>query len=83
MLRMLSVGPYQSNCYILGNEETKLGLIIDPGDEVFRIVNEVTKLKLSIKYIVITHGHIDHVGGAQELKKITKAPILIHSLDEP
>lgn len=83
MLRMLSVGPYQANCYILGCDKTKQGLIIDPGDEVFRIVNEITKLGLSIKYILITHGHIDHVGGAQELKKITKAPVMIHSLDEP
>ena len=83
MLRMLSVGPYQANCYILGNKNTRQGLIIDPGDEVIRIIKEVTKLELNIKYILITHGHIDHVGGAKELKQITKAPVLIHSLDEP
>ena len=81
MLRRLVVGPYQSNCYILGHKETKEGLVIDPGDEVFRIVKEISSLGLKISYILITHGHIDHVGGAKELKKITGAPVLIHRLD--
>ncbi len=70
MLRQLVVGPYQSNCYILGHKETKEGLVIDPGDEVFRIVKEISSLGLKIRYILITHGHIDHVGGAKELKKL-------------
>lgn len=60
---------------------TKEGAVIDPGDEVFRILNEITKLKLHIRYILITHGHFDHTGGAEELKNITKAPVFIHSLD--
>ncbi|MBL7203459.1 MAG: MBL fold metallo-hydrolase [Desulfobacteraceae bacterium] len=81
MLRQLVVGPYQSNCYILGHKETKEGLVIDPGDEVFRIVKEISRLGLKIRYILITHGHIDHVGGAKELKKITGAPVSIHPLD--
>jgi hydroxyacylglutathione hydrolase len=81
MLRKLVVGPYQANCYILGDKETGEGLVIDPGDEVFRIVKEISNLGLTIRYILITHGHIDHVGGAKELKEITKAPVWIHSLD--
>ena len=81
MLRQLVVGPYQANCYILGCKETKESLVIDPGDEVFRIIKEISSLGLNIRYTLITHGHIDHVGGAQELKKITKAPVLIHPLD--
>jgi len=81
MLRQIVVGPYQSNCYILGDEETKEGLVIDPGDEVFRIVKEISHLGLKIRYVLITHGHIDHVGGAQELRKITHAPVFIHPLD--
>jgi hydroxyacylglutathione hydrolase len=81
MLRKLVVGPYQSNCYILGCKQTKQGLVIDPGDEVLRIVKEITRAGLTIKYIAVTHGHIDHVGGVSELKRITKAPVLIHRLD--
>ena len=81
MLRKLVVGPYQSNCYILGCKNTLEGLVIDPGDDVIRIVKEVSKLELKIRYILITHGHIDHVGGAKELRRITKAPVWIHPLD--
>jgi hydroxyacylglutathione hydrolase len=83
MLRKLVVGPYQSNCYILGCDKTHLGVVIDPGDEAVRIVNEVCRNGLQILHILITHGHIDHVGAASELKRITKAPVLIHPLDAP
>jgi glyoxylase-like metal-dependent hydrolase (beta-lactamase superfamily II) len=81
MLRKLAVGPYQANCYILGCKNTKEGLVIDPGDEVFRIVKEISRLGLQIKYILLTHGHFDHTGGAQELQRITTAPVCIHPLD--
>jgi hydroxyacylglutathione hydrolase len=81
MLRKLVVGPYQANCYILGCKETKEGVVIDPGDEVLRIVKEISENGLKILYILITHGHIDHIGGAGELKQITKAPLYIHNLD--
>ncbi|MDP2646323.1 MAG: MBL fold metallo-hydrolase [Desulfobacterales bacterium] len=81
MLRKLVVGPYQSNCYILGNHDAREGLVIDPGDDVLRIVKEISKLALKIKYILITHGHVDHIGGVHELKRITGAPVLIHPLD--
>lgn len=81
MLRKLVVGPYQTNCYILGCKQTNQGLVIDPGDEVLRIVKEITRTALTITCIAITHGHIDHVGGVSELKRITKAPVLIHRLD--
>ena len=83
MLKKLVVGPYQANCYILGCKETKEGLVIDPGDEVFRIIKEISRNGLNILYILITHGHIDHTGCAGELKRITKAPLLIHALDAP
>jgi len=83
MLKKLVVGTYQANCYILGCKETKEGVVIDPGDEVLRIVKEISGNALKILYILITHGHIDHIGGAGELKQITKAPLFIHKLDAP
>lgn len=81
MLKKLVVGPIQANCYILGCKETKEGAVIDPGDEVPRIVKEISTSHFSIKYILLTHGHFDHSGGAKQLKKITNAPVLIHELD--
>ena len=83
MLKKLVVGPYQANCYIVGFKATKEGLVIDPGDEVVRIAREISKAGLTIRSILITHGHIDHISGAEELRRITKAPLLIHALDAP
>ena len=81
MLKKLAVGLYQANCYILGCKETKEGLVIDPGGDVFHIVNEITKMDLVIKHILITHGHFDHTGGVNELRRITKAPVYLHPAD--
>ncbi len=81
MLRKLVINPFQSNCYILSCKNTKEGLIIDPGGEVFAITKEITRQKLKIRYILLTHFHLDHTAGAKEMKTITKAPVWIHSLD--
>jgi len=81
MLKMMAVGPIQSNCYILGCNKTKEGTVIDPGGDAFKIVREVSSARLKIKYILITHGHFDHTGAAKELKGIIKAPVWIHRLD--
>ncbi|MBN1104026.1 MAG: MBL fold metallo-hydrolase [Deltaproteobacteria bacterium] len=83
MLRKLVVGPYQANCYILGSKETGEGLVIDPGDDVMHIAKEIAHHGLRIRHILITHGHFDHTGGVSELRRITKAPVLIHPLDAP
>jgi hydroxyacylglutathione hydrolase len=83
MLRKIVVGPFQTNCYILGHEPSKEGIVIDPGDDVFKIVGEISKLRLRISHILITHGHMDHVGGVKEIKRITKAPVYIHTYDAP
>lgn len=83
MLRKIVVGLYQANCYVLGNKKTMEGLVIDPGGDVFRIIKTVRDEGLRIRHILITHGHIDHVGGAAELKRITGAPVCIHGLDIP
>ena len=83
MLKKIVVGPYQANCYIMGCNKTMEGVVIDPGDEVFRIVKEISRAGLRIRYILITHGHFDHAGGSRELRDITKAPVRIHALDAP
>ncbi len=83
MLRKMAVGPLQANCYILGSKKTTEGLVIDPGGDVFRIVKEISRMGIRrIGLILLTHGHFDHTSGAGELKDITKAPVLIHRLDE-
>ncbi|MBN2031995.1 MAG: MBL fold metallo-hydrolase [Deltaproteobacteria bacterium] len=81
MLRKLMVGPYQTNCYILACKETGEGVVIDPGDEINRIAGEISQNGIRIKKILITHGHIDHIGGVDELKRITRAPVFIHPYD--
>jgi hydroxyacylglutathione hydrolase len=77
------VGPLACNCTILGDEETHEAIVIDPGDEIGRIHRRLTELGLALKQILITHAHIDHVGGALKLKKLTGAPILLNENDLP
>jgi len=79
----MMVGPIQANCYIVGCRQTREAVVIDPGAEVPRIVSEAVKRELSIRYILNTHGHWDHTGGNAELRRITRAPLLIHAGDAP
>lgn len=79
----LAVGPIQANCYILGCEQTKEAVVIDPGDEAKRILGGLQKYVLQLKTIINTHGHFDHVGANKALKDLTGAPILIHRDDAP
>ncbi|OGO07552.1 MAG: hypothetical protein A2Y92_00540 [Chloroflexi bacterium RBG_13_57_8] len=79
ILRKLTVGPYASNCYIVGAEEPKDGMIIDPGADAKEILRTVEKLGLKIKLIVLTHRHPDHVGAAAPVNKATGAPLASHA----
>ena len=81
IIKELSVGPIMANCFILGCEETKEAVVIDPGDEPDKILLALAELKLKVKYIINTHGHFDHVGGNKRLKEVTGAKLLIHPLD--
>ena len=83
ILRKLELGSFGSNCYIIGDEATKEGMIIDPGDEGNVILKQVKSLGLNIKVIVLTHSHIDHIGGLEEVKKATGADIAIHQTEAP
>ncbi len=81
IIKSLTLGPIQANCFILGCEETLEAAVIDPGDEVDRILMSLAESSLKLKYIINTHGHFDHVGGNKRLKDATDAQILIHPLD--
>ena len=78
---ILPVGMLQCNCSIFGDEQTREAMVIDPGDDVGRILEVLAKHGLKVKAIVITHAHIDHIGGAQELKRITQAPVYMNLND--
>lgn len=75
------VGPLQCNCSIVGDETTREAMVIDPGDEINHILDLVRKHSLQVKQIVITHAHIDHIGGAMKLRAATGAPILLNQND--
>lgn len=76
------VGPLQCNCSVVGDEQTKEAMVIDPGDEVEAVLVIVRRHGLTVKQIVITHAHIDHIGGAAKLKRVTGAPVLLNMNDQ-
>ncbi len=77
------VGMLACNCSILGDEQTREAIVIDPGDEVERVQEILAKHKLRAKFIVATHAHIDHVGGIEKLQRLTGAAVLMHESDLP
>jgi hydroxyacylglutathione hydrolase len=83
ILITLPVGLIETNCYIVGCEETKQGVIIDPGGHPQRILAEVQRRGLAIQYVLDTHGHFDHTDANGAVVKATGAPLAIHPLDKP
>jgi hydroxyacylglutathione hydrolase len=75
------VGPLQCNCSVVGDEQTKEAIVIDPGDDIEEVMAIVRRHGLTVKQIVVTHAHIDHVGGAMKLKRLTGAPVLLNQND--
>jgi len=79
--KIFPVGPLQCNCSVIGDEQTHEAMVIDPGDQVDEILDIVREHHLKLTQIVVTHAHIDHVGGAMKLKAATGAPILMNQDD--
>ena len=79
----IPVGMLQCNCSIIGDPVTREALVVDPGDEVTRILDLLGRRRLTVKAIVSTHAHIDHVGGLSKLHQYTGAPVLMHRDDLP
>ena len=83
ILETLTVGPFQENCYVIGDEETGTGAIVDPGDEATRIALAVEQTDLEIGQILLTHAHVDHVGAVGALAEEYACPVLMHAEAEP
>ena len=83
ILETFPVGLLQCNCTLLGDEATGDAMVIDPGDNIPYILERLAAHKLTLKQIVVTHAHIDHVGGALRLKRATGAPVLLNENDLP
>src|SRR5271154_5048208 len=80
---IIPVGMLQCNCSILGDPVTREAIVVDPGDEIERVLEILRANNLKVRAIVSTHTHIDHVGGLAGLHRATGAPVLIHEADLP
>jgi hydroxyacylglutathione hydrolase len=83
IVRTLAVGSMLANCYLVWCEETKEALVIDPGGEGRRILAEIAREQLQVRYIVNTHGHVDHIAANAEVRSATGAKLMIHEEDAP
>jgi len=83
ILKTLTVGPVQANCYLVGCPETRAAVIIDPGDEAERILQTVAELKVTVTHILLTHAHFDHITAAKAIMDATGAPLALHPDDLP
>ena len=81
IVERLIVGPIEANCYIVADEKTKEGIVIDPGDDAEVIIKRILQLALKIKYVLLTHSHFDHVSATAAVQKETNAKLAIHDAD--
>ncbi len=78
---VLPVGPLACNCSIIGSEATREAIVIDPGADIDQILAIVAKHKLRVTAIAVTHAHLDHIGGAADLRAATGAPVYMNKDD--
>lgn len=83
IVQTVVVTEFMTNCFIIGDEQSREGLVIDPGGESKKILDVVAELQLNVVGIVNTHGHVDHVGADNAVKQATGAPVMLHQADEP
>lgn len=76
------VGPLACNCSVIGDEHTHEAMVVDPGDDIENVLSVLERHELRLKMIVITHGHIDHIGGAGKLQQVTGAPVYMNEQDQ-
>lgn len=76
------VGPVQTNCYFAINKETKEALVIDPGEEAARLMQQIREQGLTVAAILLTHGHFDHAGAAEELSALCNVPVYAHEAEK-
>lgn len=77
------VGLLRCNCTILGDETSREAIVIDPGDDIPYILSMLARHQLTVRQILITHAHFDHIAAAQQLKQLTGAPIVYNQADLP
>ena len=83
IVETLVVGPYAENAYVVRFPETAEGFLVDPGDEADRIAEVIRRHNLTIRYILNTHAHVDHVLAVEAMKELTQAPFYLHEAEEP
>lgn len=83
LVRSETVGPFQENCYLLADAQTRDAVLIDPGDEGARLITAVEEGGFTLRALWITHAHIDHVGGIAAVKRRWDVPVLLHPADRP
>jgi len=81
IVKTITGGPFAENCYIVASEQTKTGVVIDPGSEIDTIIYIIESMSIRIKSILCTHGHIDHTAGVKELQNHLQVPFFMHKED--
>lgn len=82
IIKAIPAGIYGANCYVICDEDTMEAVVLDPGGDSDYLISQIDKIGAKVKYILLTHGHVDHVGGVVDLKKKYNVPFYIHKSDE-